>query len=592
MITEDAIRALTTSQSYSRGEEYYHAGAVSALVRRGDTLMADVVGSSHLPYRVTIDLSEASIVSAACTCPYDWGGCCKHIVAVLLAYIHDRDEVEERPTVDALLANLDPETLRGLLSDMLARRPELIDWVEGQLAVGSHGAPVPTAVATGRDQAVPRQAPVDAKAIRRQVRSVMRVPGDYYATSGVVSGLDEVMQQARQALEAGDGENALVVAAIIAEETIPGWEEHDDSDGEFGDWFSNLGAVFTEALLTADLIWAEREAWARKLETWQAELDDYGVEEAFDAAIAAAEQGWDDEPLRRNLAGHFSESDASGVEESWFADALTAARLNVLERQGRIEEYLNLAEAEGEIKRYTTMLVKAGRSQEAVDYGLRSLLAPEEALALAAALHQQGDSRAALRIGEHGLGLSGGPRGELARWVREVAIAHGENAMALLAARAAFEANAALVDYQAVRPLAGDGWPAIKAELLAHLAARDSAYERTDIYLAEGMVDAAIQAIDAQPYVGHDEIEKVASAAWQSHPDWVIRQCRRQAEPIMDGAKSKYYSSAIHWLHIAGRAYRAAGRADEWRTYCEGLITKHARKYRLAPQLRELLAGR
>jgi uncharacterized Zn finger protein len=589
MITEAKIRGLATAQSYSRGEEYYHCGAVGAMVRRGDTLIADVAGSSHLPYRVTIELSEAGIVAATCTCPYDWGGYCKHIVAVLLTAVRGAEEIEERPTAAALLANLDAEALRRLLSDLLARHPELIVWVEAQLALAGQAAPASTAASQPAGAQPPRRALVDATAIRRLVRAEMRAPDTYYATSGVVSGLNAILEQARQSLEAGDGESALVVAEVIAAEIIPGWEEHDDSDGEFGDWFSRLGAVFTEALLTADLPKAERRTWERKLEKWQAELDDYGVEETFDAAIAAAAQGWDYEPLRRTLAGHASKEGDWDDEAPWFADALTAARLNVLERQGRTEEFLNLAEFEGETVRYVTMLVKTGRAQEAVDYGLRNFTEAEEALALAQTLHERDQARAALQIGEHGLELGGYRLNDLARWLRETAAGAGEHTQALRAARVAFEASITLADYQAIRVLAGDGWPAIKEELLASLAACDDADERTDIYLSEGMIDEAVRAIDARSYVGHDEIAKVANAAWQRHPDWVICQCRSQAEPIMDEGRSKYYGSAIGWLQIARRAYGATGRTDEWQAYCQSLIARHGRKYSLVPQLKQLL---
>jgi uncharacterized Zn finger protein len=345
----------------------------------------------------------------------------------------------------------------------------------------------------------------------------------------------------------------------------------------------------TEAVLTAELSPAERQAWARKLEKWQAELDDYGVDQSFDAAIAAAEQGWEYGPLRRVMAGHISEEGAWDGEAPWFADSLTAARLNVLERQGRIQEYLNLAEAEGQTERYVTMLVKAGRTQEAVDYGLKYLGDAGEALALAKALRERGDARAALRIGERGLGLGGNALNVLAGWLRDAAAAAGENALAVRAARAAFEASLSLADYQAVQAVAGDGWPTLRPELLRQLNEATVAWGAVDIYLYEGLIDDAIQRIDARPYAGYAEVEKVVDAAWQSHPDWAIRQCRKQAEPIMDEAKSKYYHHALRWLGKARQAYVSAGRADEWRAYCEGLIARHGRKHSLVPGLRELL---
>ena len=43
-------------------------------------------GSQFAPYGVRVDFDEAGIIDATCSCPYDWDGLCKHIVAALLAY--------------------------------------------------------------------------------------------------------------------------------------------------------------------------------------------------------------------------------------------------------------------------------------------------------------------------------------------------------------------------------------------------------------------------------------------------------------------------------------------------------------------------
>ena len=50
-----------------------------------------------------------------------------------------------------------------------------------------------------------------------------------------------------------------------------------------------------------------------------------------------------------------------------------------------------------------------------------------------------------------------------------------------------------------------------------------------------------------------------------------------------------YSPHALGWLERVKKASVAAGRGDEWRMYCEGLIAKHGRKYSLAPGLRALL---
>ena len=83
-------------------------------------------------------------------------------------------------------------------------------------------------------------------------------------------------------------------------------------------------------------------------------------------------------------------------------------------------------------------------------------------------------------------------------------------------------------------------------------------------------------------------LERVADVAWQSHPDWVIRHSCQQAERIMDAGQSNYYHHAIRWLERARQAYLGSGQAEEWSSYLEDLITKHARKYSLRPRLEAL----
>jgi uncharacterized Zn finger protein len=589
-LTEATIRSLASAQSFSRGQEYLSTGAVLGIERRGEYLLAEVEGSSYEPYQVTVKLDAGGILEATCTCPYDWGGYCKHIVAVLLTYIHRPERVRERPTIDTLLSGLDRESLVGLVSDLLAAHPRLADWVETRVAAREQLQPVPPETPAEPRQ---RQTPLDPQPFRRQVRSILRGLGQmrpseaYWATGGTVGQVREVMMQAQPFLEAGDGRNALAILEAVADEYVDEWFEFDDSDGELGAFFGELGPMFAEALLSADLSPAERRAWADKLTSWQNEIEDYGIDEGFDIAIGAAELGWDYVPLQRAMQGQVTALGAWEGEAPWYADGLTIVRLNVLERQGRVDEYLNLAEAEGQTALYVTMLVKAGRADEAVAYGGEHLVTTDEVLALAQVLRAHDYPREALRMAEHGLSLQGRVH-LLAHWLRDFASGLGEHGLALGAARAAYMESPSLDDYQAVQALAGGAWPQVKAELLERLAQISLASTQVDIYLYEGMVDRAIEVIDRDRYAWNGTVEKVVDAAWQSHPDWVIRQCRAQAEPIMDQGKSRYYHHAVRWLSKARQAYLAAGRADEWRAYVQGLIQKHSRKTSLRPQLEAL----
>ena len=288
-----------------------------------------------------------------------------------------------------------------------------------------------------------RHTPVDPNVFRRQVRTIlrsldrMRSSEAYWHVGAVVDEVRQVLEQAKGFVAAGDGHNALAILEAITEAYVADWVELDDSDGEASAFFEDLGAVWTEAVLTADLTIRERQTWAKKLAQWQHEVDDYGVDEAFEAAMAAAEQGWEYAPLVRVLQGEITDTGAWEDEAPSYADALAIARLNVLERQGRSQEYLSLAEAEGQTERYVTMLVRLGRVPEAVDYGLQYLGTTEEALALAKALREREALQAALQIAEHGLTLEG-TKVSLATWMADLALGMGETERALEAALIAF----------------------------------------------------------------------------------------------------------------------------------------------------------
>ena len=588
-LTDSLIRQYTTPQSYQRGVDYYERGAVLSVVRRGQEILAEVEGSQYTPYRVGVTFDAGGLRQATCTCPYDWGGWCKHIVATLLTCIHEPETVEERPPIEDLLAGLDRDQLQALVLKLAERQPDLVDFIE------LHAESLQTQAGEPSSESAPRQrhTPLDPASFRRQVRYIlhsldhMRPSEAYWHVGGVVNEVRQVLDQAWDFIEAGDGRNALVILEAITEEYVKGWLVLDDSNGEASGFFQDLGAAWTEALLVADLSQEERRAWANRLADWQDEVGDYGVDDAFDAAQAAAKQGWDYPPLLRVLQGEITRKGAWEGEVPWYADELAVARLNVLARQKRYQEYLYLAEAEGQMKHYLTMLAKLGRVQEAVAEGLQYTATTEEALALAQALREQGALQEALRIAEHGLTLEG-YKASLARWLRDAASGAGQTERALDAAVTAFRESPGLADYQAVRDLAGERWPTLRAELLDHLRQTTSYYPQAqvEIFLHEGLIDDAIAAVEET--TSYQLIEPVVDAAIKSHPDWVIRACRQQAEPIMDQGKSQYYHHAVRWLEKARAAYRAAGREAEWLEYLESLIRRHGRKHKLVPMLEAL----
>src|SRR5438105_1467214 len=133
-VTEAVIRENSSADSFQRGQQYYQQGAVWDLVQRGNVLQAEVAGSEPEPYVISVTLAEDGIAEASCTCPYDWGGWCKHIVATLLAALHTPQAIEQRPPLRDLLAGVDRAGLQTLLLKLVEREPHLVDLLEGHVA--------------------------------------------------------------------------------------------------------------------------------------------------------------------------------------------------------------------------------------------------------------------------------------------------------------------------------------------------------------------------------------------------------------------------------------------------------------------------
>ena len=124
-LTYDQIRARCTEQSFTRGLEYFYAGAIGNPVRHGWTLSATCQGTEPTPYRVRVEFMPTTIAATACSCPYEYDGECKHVVALLLTYIEAPETIYDIDTLLATLAKKPKSRLLQIISELLKRTPTL-----------------------------------------------------------------------------------------------------------------------------------------------------------------------------------------------------------------------------------------------------------------------------------------------------------------------------------------------------------------------------------------------------------------------------------------------------------------------------------
>jgi uncharacterized Zn finger protein len=589
-LTEAVIRAAASSQSFERGRLLYEEDAISRTAMRGDRLSGDCEGTQEPFYRVEVTLDAGGVSAASCTCPYDWGGLCKHEVALLLAYLHHPEQFIARPEPAELLADLDRDALAALLTRLLTERPQLQEWVEA-------------AIATPSPASAPKQArrkPVNADAYRRQVIGIlhsldgMRSSEAYWQVGGLVNQLNAVKQSAMSFLEAGDAETALAILLVLLDETGHGIEYLDDSDGEVSGFVNDLGQPLAEAILSLEMNPAERDELAQQLEEKAGYLVDYGMDEGIDLALQAVTVYWDAEhPLERTgtPAGKTRDDD-DDWEEDWGSDGinpfgdLTEARLNVLQRQGRTDEYLALCRQTGRHLRYALMLGELGRVPEAIAYANTHLSAADDARQMAERLRGLGLVAEATALAEYGLTLEGSKL-RLGEWLGQLEEAQGRAEQAYQAWLAAFGAQPSLQTYETLKRLAANAWAERQPHLMAILNASHDPHTLVQVLLLEEDWDAAIQVAEGQSS-WYAVVETVADALVTRRPEWVARVSVAHAERLMVEPKSKNYPLAAAWLRRAKQAYIHLGRTQEWQAYLQQLKEEYRRRPALQQQLRLL----
>ena len=126
----EAVRGICNDKSYARGRGYYRGGRVEAVQLGRDKAVATVSGSRR--YSVEVMLDGRRGISYYCTCPYNWGGACKHVVATLLHALDHKAEIAQaaknmQAEIDAMLKGAAPNYMRSFLAGEMERHPSMAE---------------------------------------------------------------------------------------------------------------------------------------------------------------------------------------------------------------------------------------------------------------------------------------------------------------------------------------------------------------------------------------------------------------------------------------------------------------------------------
>ena len=583
-LTEKQIRERASEQSFQKGLSYYKSDAIYNPARQatpgGVTLTAQCEGSSAPSYRLHVELDAGGVRSTSCTCPYDWGGDCKHIVALLLMYIHQPDEFFEQESVKGLLVGLEKDELVTLVLRLVERDPDLYDALELAIpAVKIVGQPASSGAARKR------QTQVSEQAYRKQINRILKQAyrGDYYDDwnePGHIGDLQELLETGVKFLDAGDAEGALIILRVLLEELTEDYDSDMDYNGDLACVIQDIGMPLAEAILSVELDSNVHDELQGAMQKILDNLDEMiEAEDELELILAALEHGWDDLPDEGTEWETYE-------EEYWMVlNQLKQARLNVMARRGDDEAFLHLAE-KSDTKRYVLKLLELGQVDEAVKAS-EKLNNTSDAFAVAQKLREAGRLSDAIALAERGLELKGYYTHQLALWLAPLEESQGRNDMALLAYRTAYDESPSIEIYRHIKRLAGANWKNLQTALVRKADGGYSKDVLVDIYLEEGDWEAAIKVAERDTW-SFRLLEKVADAVILYRPDWVIRVSLKQSDALIKKTQSKLYPIAAHWLERAKKAYQQKGQVGEWQIYIDNLRTTYARRPALQREIQGL----
>ena len=130
----DALREHLPDKLFQRGEGYAAGGRVTVIGEHRGRVVAQIVGESG---EHTVEVSEADVTDAVCSCPaFDDWGLCKHMAA--LALVANALDAEAADAARGRLARLEQalemegaEALAARLIALAKAYPEVLEALEG-----------------------------------------------------------------------------------------------------------------------------------------------------------------------------------------------------------------------------------------------------------------------------------------------------------------------------------------------------------------------------------------------------------------------------------------------------------------------------
>lgn len=525
-ITEQQIQQLTGQQSYNKGKSYFRSGAIFNTYLQEDNLIGSCVGSHGEVYQIRVKLVGNNIQETTCTCPYDWGDTCKHIIALLLTYLHKPESVARRQPVPALLAEHSQAQLIDLITQIVRRYPDVYYLLQ---------RPIPS----GQGDITPQVIETIKTELRQKLNDIDEYDygyGGYDLNTETMITIQEYLALAERYITNGNWAAAEKLIIAINEVIFSPEYEHLHYESLFPEVLQLIANVLRIGLAQQEI--AQQQAQRQQILTHLLTIYTYCLETESEHLYDGIEDTLlqyakpEDFPLIR----HKFEALESRYDYSYvFAEF--SMRLDALDNVD-VEVTLQQLRAKGFNELVIQKLLELNRVEEAIQVISATENHPRTLVYGISMLHLAGHSEPAIQIAE----------AQLAKQYSESLIGILENiyrsqnnydGLLKLAIQRFYE-RPEVHTYAEIKPLARqlNAWDTTRPKLIAYLEKLNKPNLLIHIYLHDEDFTAALRLFRSLPKVSTHHYN-YTSLGWQ------VAQAVRFAEPMFS---LPYYQDRIHQL--------------------------------------------
>jgi uncharacterized Zn finger protein len=554
-LTEAQISQLASPQSFQRGRQYFRDKAIIEPMIQGKELQAQCEGSDYEPYEVRATLGKNGVTGTSCDCPYDYGGICKHIVALLLTYVHAPQSFHRVAAVSNSLQELSREELLDMVSSLVQSQPKLAAQIEMLSGATKPGKAVNVA------------------AYRSQVRRAVRSESLRTLQKELKSLRDMAARQAK----ADDWLKAGAIYHVTLDEAVKGYNHLVQSMDENGDicvLLEELAKGLSQCLKNAEADAKTRRVWLETL--LEAELTDIqigGIDLAPSAGETVLKQStneewaWIEERLRKEIPH----------KDSWARQAIVGFLTAGQEKHGAKKRVADTIRELGTTEQKTHLLIEEGKTAEAL-LAVRKIIAGKPGLVteFADSLLKAGAKQDALTL----VMENGGDYWRAREWIARYYRSHGSPQEAVEAQQKVFLSSPDIFHFAELKKISvkTKNWEEVRQKVTEELEQKKNFRMLIEIALAEKDVLSALELLP-QLSKSSDLLtvrESVARSAAREHPKPALVIYQQMAEIAVEGRNRPSYVRSVGYLKQGKKLALQIQKENEFTGFVEKLRKKYA----------------